>query len=203
MKWIGISVCLVLMFMTGMRPLRAAVAPGQAAPDFNLPASDKKTYHLAEFKGKFVVLEWFNQSCPFVRKHYDSGNMQKLQDVYLKKGVTWFSMSSSAPGKEGYMTPEDAIQERVKDKVRSTATLLDTLGVVGRAYGAKTTPHMFVINPQGVVIYAGAIDDHASTEANDIPLSKNYVALALDQAIAGKPVKTPETPPYGCSVKYK
>jgi peroxiredoxin len=203
MKRIGMYIGWVLTCMAWIGPVSAAVAPGQMAPDFTLTASDKKTYHLAEFRGKYVVLEWFNRSCPFVQKHYLSGNMQSLQDTYLKKGVIWFSISSSAPGKEGYMTQEDAVQERIKDKARSTATLLDPMGQTGRAYGAKTTPHMFVINPKGQIVYAGAIDDHPSTDTEDIPKSRNFVAQALDQALAGKPVQTPTTQPYGCSVKYK
>ena len=185
-------------------PLRAHAEPAPLmAPDFSLPASDNKTYHLADYRGKFVVLEWFNKDCPFVHKHYDSGNMQKLQTTYLHKGVVWFSVASSAPGKEGYMTPEKATKTRVAYKSASTATLLDPEGKVGRLYGAKTTPHMFVINPKGEIIYSGAIDDHNSADPGDIPSSKNYVAAALDEALAGKPVTTSSTPSYGCSVKYK
>jgi len=176
---------------------------GKPAPEFALAASDGKTYHLSDFKGKFVVLEWFNKDCPFIRKHYDSGNMQKLQETYLHKGVVWLSIASSAAGKEGYLTKEEAVKERVKDKVRSTATLLDPMGTAGRLYGAKTTPHMFVINAKGELIYKGAIDSTNSPDPADIPTSKNYVADALDAAMAGKAVATPSTPPYGCSVKYK
>jgi peroxiredoxin len=187
----------------------ADAMPGQAAPDFSAPASDGKTYRLADYHatktepGKFVVLEWYNPGCPFIRKHYDSGNMQKLQETYRNKGVIWFEIASSAPGKEGYLTKEDAIKQRIQDKTKSTATLLDSDGKVGKLYGAKCTPHMFVIDPKGKVVYAGAIDDHRTPDPEDIPQSKNYVALALDQALAGKPVATPSTQPYGCSVKYK
>ncbi len=181
----------------------ATAQPGKPAPNFSLEASDGKTYSLSDFQGKFVVLEWFNKDCPFTRKHYDSGNMQKLQGIYQQKGVAWLSICSSAPGKQGYLNKEDAVRQRVADKVRSTATLLDPDGKVGLLYGAKTTPHMFVINPKGIVVYAGAIDDHASADAADISQSKNYVAMALDQAMAGQPVQTPSTPPYGCSIKYK
>jgi peroxiredoxin len=184
-------------------PAGAEVRPGTTAPDFALPATDGKTYHLSDFQGKYVVLEWYNKSCPFIRKHYDSGNMQGLQKTYTQKGVAWLEIASSAPGKEGYMTPQDALSQRIKEKMNSTATLLDPDGKVGRLYGAKTTPHMFVINPKGTLIYAGAIDDHNSAEAEDIPKSRNYVADALDAAMAGKPVTTATTQPYGCSIKYK
>jgi hypothetical protein len=129
--------------------------------------------------------------------------MQKLQDTYGKKGVAWFEILSSAPGKEGYMTASEVQENRQKYNTKSVATLLDPDGKIGQLYGAKTTPHMFVINPQGVVIYAGAIDDHATADPDDIPKSKNYVAAALDEASAGKPVTVASTRPYGCSVKYK
>ncbi len=181
----------------------AEVEPGHQAPDFALGAADGKTYHLSDFKGKYVVLEWFNKDCPFTRKHYDSGNMQRLQETYRKKGVDWLSICSSAPGQQGFLTKADAVKQRIDDKVQSTATLLDPEGKVGRLYGAKTTPHMFVINPKGTLIYDGAIDNNDSPDPGDIPKSKNYVAMALDNALAGKPVEPSSTKPYGCSVKYK
>ena len=181
----------------------AAVDIGKPAPDFTLPGSDGKTYHLADYRGKFVVLEWFNRDCPFTRKHYDGGNMQNLQAKYTQKGVTWFSICSSAPGKQGYLTLEQAQRDRIAKRVKSTATLLDPDGKVGQLYGAKTTPHMFIINPQGLVIYQGAIDDKPTADQEDIGGSRNYVAQALDEAMAGKPVSMPYSDPYGCSVKYK
>jgi peroxiredoxin len=196
--WAGFILALTLPVMAGAEAL-----PGNTAPDFTLPASDGKTYHLKDYRGRYVVLEWFNNACPFIRKHYDSGNMQKLQQTYGNKGVIWFSIASSAPGKEGYMTDREAVKIRVDNKAASMATLLDGDTKVAAKYGAKTTPHMFVINPKGKVIYAGAIDDHNSADPADIPNSKNYVATALDEAMAGKAVSTPSTPPYGCSVKYK
>ena len=183
----------------------ASAAPtiGTPAPLFSGQASDGKTYNLADYKGKFVVLQWYNKDCPFIHKHYDSGNMQKLQDTYGKKGVVWFEVISSAAGHEGYMTASQAQENRIKSATKSDATLLDPDGKIGLAYGAKTTPHMFVIDPKGILIYQGAIDDHNSADADDIPKSKNYVAAALDEAMAGKPVSTPSTHPYGCGVKYK
>lgn len=193
----------VLMLGAASQGVFAEPAIGQPAPDFSLAGSDGKTYHLSDFKGKVVVLEWFNKDCPFIRKHYDSGNMQKLQETYLHKGVVWLSIGSSAPGKEGYMTKAETVQQRIADKSRSTASLMDPTGKVGRLYGAKTTPHMFVINAEGNLVYKGAIDDHNTPDPADIPKSRNYVAEALDATLAKQPVKTPSTQPYGCSIKYK
>ena len=176
---------------------------GRAAPYFMAKGSDGKDYRLSDYSGKFVVLEWYNKDCPFIRKHYASGNMQKLQNTYAKKGVIWFEIVSSAPGGQGYVTAAEAQANRAKVGSKALATLLDPEGKIGRLYAAKTTPHMFIINSQGILIYEGAIDDHNSTEAEDIPESKNYVAAALDEALAGKPVTISSTRPYGCSVKYK
>jgi peroxiredoxin len=176
---------------------------GKPALAFSGHGSDGKTYNLADFQGKFVVLQWYNPRCPFVRKHYDSGNMQKLQEQYAAKGVVWFEIDSNAPGKEGYMVAKEAQVMREREKTKSLATLLDPDQKIASLYEAKTTPHMFVIDPKGVLIYKGAIDDHNSADPADIPKSTNYVAQALDQAMAGKKVSTPSTAPYGCSVKYK
>jgi hypothetical protein len=149
------------------------------------------------------VLEWFNPECPFVKKHYGSGNMQKLQGEYAGKGVVWLIIDSSAPGAEGNLSPEQAEKKVSEWKTRQTALLLDPEGKAGRAYGAKNTPHMFVINPEGKVIYEGAIDSKATPNPADIPNSTNYVKVALDESLAGKPVSTSSTKPYGCSIKYK
>src|ERR1700730_5120434 len=182
----------------------AEVPPvGTAAPDFSLTDSKGKTHSLSQYKGKYVVLEWFNPECPFVKKHYGPGNMQKLQEEYTSKGVVWLSVDSSAPGKEGSLTPEQAEKKISEWKGKQTALLLDPDGKVGQSYGAKNTPHMFVINPEGKIVYEGAIDSKASPNPNDIPNSTNYVKAALDEALAGKPVSNPTTKPYGCSVKYK
>ena len=175
---------------------------GQAAPGFSLTDMDGQPRALAEFQGKFVVLEWVNPDCPFVRKHYGSGNMQGLQQAYTQKGVAWLSINSSAEGKQGHLIPATA-QAFIKERqAHPTTLLLDPDGTVGRLYGAKTTPHMFVINSEGVLIYAGAIDDIASPDPADIPEAINYVATALNEAMAGEPVTVPESHPYGCSVKY-
>lgn len=180
----------------------AKVVIGQAAPSFTLKGVDGKEYTLADFKGKHVVLEWVNYDCPFVRRHYGSGNMQKLQKKYTTEGVVWLSICSSAPGKQGYFDiPE--VKERMKNSNASpTAYLTDPKGDVGRLYEAKTTPHMFVIDPNGVLVYAGAIDDKPSTNADDDEGATNYVSAALDASMRGEPVEVTTSKPYGCSVKY-
>jgi peroxiredoxin len=180
----------------------AAATIGSAAPEFALTGIDGKAYKLSDFKGKYVVLEWNNLDCPFVKKHYASGNMQALQKKYTDKGVAWLTICSSAAGKQGYYEAAD-LQEKTKEsKLSSTAYLRDADGTVGRIYGAKTTPHMFVINPEGVLVYAGAIDDKPSPDPNDIPKASNYVAACLDESMAGKAVATSATAAYGCGVKY-
>jgi peroxiredoxin len=182
--------------------LLAAAKAGNPAPDFTATGSDGKTYRLADDKGKFVVLEWHNQGCPYTDKHYRSGNMQRLQKEWTGKGVAWFTVISSAPGAQGYVNAADENAYMARMKAAPTAALLDSTGQVGHLYEAKTTPHMIVINPQGTVIYDGAIDDHPTPDVADIPASKNYVSQALTEAISGKPVATAVTRPYGCSVKY-
>lgn len=176
---------------------------GSAAPDFTLSDAKGKAHSLSEYKGKYVVLEWFNPECPFVKKHYGPGSMQKLQEEYTAKGVVWLSIDSSAPGLEGNLSPDQAQKKMAEWKTKQTALLLDPEGKAGRSYGAKNTPHMFVINPEGKVIYQGAIDSKATPNPADIPSSTNYVKVALDESLAGKPVSTANTKPYGCSVKYK
>ncbi len=176
---------------------------GSAAPDFSLTDAKGQTHSLSQYKGKYVVLEWFNPECPFVKKHYGSGNMQKLQEEYTRKGVVWLTIDSNAPGSEGNMTPEQAEKVAAAWKTHQTALLLDPEGKAGRAYGAKNTPNMVVISPEGKIAYEGAIDSKATPNPSDIPTSTNYVKVALDESLAGKPVTTANTKPYGCSVKYK
>jgi len=180
-----------------------AVETGQPAPGFTLKSIEGKDVNLSDYKGKFVVLEWVNHGCPFVVKHYDSGNMPALQKEYTAKDVVWLSICSSAEGKQGYETPEDWKKLNEEKKGAASAILLDSEGTVGQAYGAKTTPHMYVVNPDGTLIYQGAIDNKPSTDQDDIPGAKNYVKTALDEAMAGKPVTTGTTKSYGCGVKYK
>ena len=175
---------------------------GQTAIDFTLQGGDGKQHSLADYAGKFVVLEWTNPNCPFVHKFYDSGAMQKLQTTETAKGVVWLRINSGAPGHDGAQTPADVIAYEKANHVASTETLLDPTGKVGHTYGARTTPHMFVIDPKGTLIYAGGIDNKPSPDPDDIASATNYVTTALDEAMAGKPVTTPTARPYGCSVKY-
>jgi peroxiredoxin len=175
----------------------------QKAPDFKLTDSSGKTHSLSDFKGRYVVLEWINYDCPFVLKHYRSGNMQKLQREYTKKGVVWLTICSSAKGKQGYFSAKEIGEYSKKHKAMHTAYLVDSEGTVGRMYGAKTTPHMYVINPKGVLIYTGGIDDKRSTKTADVKGAMNYVSTSLDEAMRGKPVTVKSAAPYGCAVKYK
>jgi len=175
---------------------------GKPAPDFTLMGADSKEHSLSGYKGSFIVLEWFNPDCPFVNKHYNSRNMQKLQKFYMEKGVAWMVINSSAKGKQGYCTTERA-NEVIKEKdMVPTAFLLDHDGKVGKLYGAKTTPHMYVIDKDGLLIYIGAIDNKPSTKIKDINNAENYVQAALDEAMDGKSVSINVSQPYGCSVKY-
>jgi peroxiredoxin len=198
------SILAILTSLVGAAAFAADSPPvGSVAPDFSATDAKGKTHSLSQYKGKYVVLEWFNPECPFVKKHYGSSNMQKLQGEFTTKGVVWLSVDSSAPGTEGNLTPDQAEKTMADWKTKSTALLLDQDGKVGRAYGAKNTPHMFVINPEGKIVYEGAIDSKATPNPGDIPSSTNYVKVALDESLAGKPVTTAQTKPYGCSVKYK
>lgn len=198
-----LSGCAALL--AAILPLSAAaqaVRVGAAAPDFTATDTNGKTEALDQFKGKYVVLEWHNQGCPYTAKHYTSGNMQALQKEWTAKGVVWFTVISSAPGQQGYMTAsaENAYVKKVG--AGPTAILLDSQGKVGHLYDAKTTPQMVVIDPAGKMIYDGAIDDKPTTDVSDVKSAKNYVSDALTEAMAERPVATPYTRPYGCSVKY-
>jgi peroxiredoxin len=180
----------------------ATATVGKPAPDFKLTDSNGKARSLSDFKGKFVVLEWVNFDCPFVKKHYESNNMQKLQKEFTGKKVAWLSINSSAKGKQGNFAPAD-INAKIKERKASpTAYLIDEDGTVGRLYGAKSTPHMFVIDSKGVLVYAGAIDDNNSADAADAAKAKNYVREALNASMKGKPVAEASTKAYGCGVKY-
>jgi peroxiredoxin len=194
-----------LLTLAASTALFAADSPavGTTAPDFSLTDSKGKTQTVSQYKGKYVVLEWFNPDCPFVKKHYGSGNMQKLQEELTAKGVVWLSIDSSAPGLEGNLTAEQAEKKIAEWKTKQTALVLDPDGKAGRSYGAKNTPHMFVINPEGKIIYEGAIDSKATPNPADIASSTNYVKVALEESLAGKTVSNANTKPYGCSVKYK
>jgi alkyl hydroperoxide reductase subunit AhpC len=180
----------------------AAAVVGQPAPDFTLADLSGKSVNLADYRGKTVVLEWHNFGCPFVQKHYRSGNMQALQKRYAND-VVWLAVNSTSSGADDYEAPA-RVAARLKQFGAAPANyLMDEPGAVGRAYGAKTTPHMYIIDPSGKVAYAGAIDDKRSTNPDDVKTAKNFVAAALDEMKAGKPVSVASTAPYGCSVHYR
>ena len=174
----------------------------EQAPNFKLMDSNGKEHSLSDFKGKLIVLEWINYECPFVKKHYDSKNMQTLQEKYTKQGLIWLTICSSAESKQGNFTNDEINRRSKKHGAKFTAYLVDSDGKVGKMYGAKTTPHMYIINKDGKLVYAGGIDDKASTDLEDIKCAKNYVSLALDELLAGKNVSVQSSKPYGCSVKY-
>jgi peroxiredoxin len=192
----------VVAMVTAPAWAAGAAKVGEPAPGFTLTDANGVDHSLDSFRGKFVVLEWINHECPFVKKHYDSGNMQKLQKTYTDQGVVWLSINSSAPGKQGHYSPDEINALTAQKKAAPTAYLLDSDGTVGRAYGAKTTPHMFIIDTEGTLIYAGGIDDTKSTDVADVATATPYVKNALDEALAGKPVTVATSSPYGCSVKY-
>lgn len=199
----GIIKGLVVLASAGMiATLAWAARVGEAAPDFTATDSNGQTHHLSDYRGKFVVLEWTNRGCPYTRKHYESGNMQRLQQEWTAKGVVWLTVLSSAPGKQGYMDAGDENAYLKQENAHPTAALLDPTGALGHLFDAKTTPDMYVINPQGVLVYDGAIDDKPTTDVADIQGARNYLNEALDEAMSGKPVSDPVTRPYGCSVKY-
>jgi peroxiredoxin len=175
---------------------------GAPAPAFTATDSRGQTETLAQYRGKYVVLEWHNQGCPYTRKHYVSGNMQALQKEWTAKGVVWFTVISSAPGKQGYVTPGEENEYLAQMHAAPTGVLLDADGKIGRLYSARTTPQMIVIDPAGKLIYDGAIDDRPTPDPEDVHGARNYVSDALTEAMAGKPVDPAFTRPYGCSVKY-
>ncbi len=181
---------------------RAATAAGRLAPDFTATDILGQNVTLSALKGKPVVLEWTNHECPFVRKQYDTGNMQATQKKAEELGATWISIVSSAEGKEGFVTPEQASAIVKKEGASPTYKILDPKGEIGKLYGAKTTPHMFVIDKDGTLAYAGAIDSDSSFRPDSVKTATNYVLAALEDLKAGKPVATAQTEPYGCSVKY-
>jgi peroxiredoxin len=191
---------LVLSLAGGIALAQARV--GIFAPDFTATDSHGKTQSLDQYKGKYVVLEWHNQGCPFTKKHYASGNMQNLQKEWTGKGVVWLTVISSAPGSDGYVTSAQENAYVLKVNASPSAVLLDPTGKLGHLYNAKTTPDMYVIDPNGKLIYSGAIDNRATPDPDDVKGAKNYVSDALSSSMAGKPVQTPSTRPYGCAVKY-
>ena len=179
-----------------------AQTPGQSAPEFMLADTSGAKVRLADFRGKYVVLEWTNPECPFVRKHYSSGNMQALQKEWGSRDVVWLAINSTNAGHSEFKTPREMSDWVQAQGAAPAATLLDSTSGTGRAYGAKTTPHMFVVDPAGKVVYAGAIDDKRSANPADARTAHNYVRAALTEATSGKPVSVASTTPYGCSIKY-
>jgi hypothetical protein len=183
-------------------PALAAAQIGQPAPNFKLNDADGKVVTLSDYKGKPVVLEWHNPGCPFVKKHYDSGNMQKTQAAARGDGVVWLTINSGAPGKQGHMNGAEAKAMVAQQKASPSAYLLDPKGVVGKGYDAKTTPHMYIVDAGGNLVYAGGIDDKPTANQSDIAGARNHVLAALGEMKAGKAVSVPTSRPYGCSVKY-
>jgi peroxiredoxin len=174
----------------------------QPAPAFTVSDTKGNTHSLDGYRGKWVVLEWFNHDCPYTKKHYSSDNMQALQREYTAKGVVWMSVVSSAPGKEGYGSAADIDREMMEKQAAPSFVVRDTAGVLGRMYGARNTPQLFAIDPQGVLRYAGAIDDKPTSRVKDVKGAQNYLKAALDAGLAGQPIAVATSQPYGCDVKY-
>jgi glutathione peroxidase-family protein len=202
MKRYFATIMALTFLLAALLPPAWAVRVGERAPDFTATDTNGQSHKLSQYAGKFVVLEWHNRGCPYTQKHYTSGNMERLQREWTGRGVIWLTVISSAPGKQGYVTAADENAFVKEMKAAPTAVLLDSTGALGHLYDAKTTPQMIIINPQGVMIYDGAIDDKPTTDTSDISGAKNYVQQALEEATAGKAVSVASTRPYGCSVKY-
>ena len=198
----GLGVAAATLAVPRLVGAAAAAKVGAAAPVFSLSATTGAPQSLGDLRGKLVVLEWTNHECPYVRKHYESGNMQALQREATGQGVVWLSIISSAPGTQGYVTAPQADELTISRKAAPTAVLLDPQGAVGKLYGATNTPHMYIVDKTGLLVYAGAIDDRPTTRRSDIEGANNYVRAALASVAAGRPVKTPVTRAYGCTVKY-
>ncbi|MCZ2154937.1 MAG: redoxin domain-containing protein [Bryobacterales bacterium] len=193
---------LAMLAFLGGGQAKAAAKVGSEAPAFRAKDMNGESHTLTDYTGKYVVLEWVNHGCPFVGKQYGSGNMQALQKEWRGKGVVWLSVITSAPGEQGHSVAAKAKTDYKTKGSNATTVLLDETGVMGKAYGAMTTPHMFIIDPSGKLIYNGAIDDKPTTDLADVKTAQNYVSAALREAMAGKAVSTPTSQPYGCAVKY-
>lgn len=196
---------LMLLFFAALisAPLAAAPVIGEAAPDFELTDSNGNSHRLSDFRGQLVILEWTNHLCPFVQKHYDSGNMQSQQRTAIDDhGAVWLSIISSKEGAQGHVSPDQANELTASRDAAPTAVLIDEPGDVGRAYAAQVTPHMYIIDPEGTLVYMGGIDSNSSADPADIPDSTQYVLAALDDLAGGQPVAEAVTRPYGCTIKY-
>ena len=179
-----------------------AAEVGKPAPDFNTTDAKGQALDLKNLKGKVVVLEWINHGCPFVKKHYGAGNMQKIQETYTAKGVVWISVSSASKQSPTFLDEAALLKLSAEKQSKASHLVVDASGTIGKSYGAKVTPHLFVINKEGVLVYDGAIDSNKSADPADIPKAENFVTKALDAVLEGKPVEKPKTEPYGCGVKY-
>jgi len=202
MKYPFLTLMLAVAVLAGSGTVGAVARVGDPAPGFTGTDSNGRSHNLSDYKGKVVVLEWHNRECPYTRKHYESSNMQTLQKEWTGKGVVWLTVISSAPGEQGYVTAADENAYLRKVNAAPTAVLLDPKGDLGRLYGARTTPHMLVIDCKGTLAYNGAIDDRPTTDTGDVAGATNYVSAALQQVTGGKPVANATTQPYGCNVKY-
>lgn len=203
------TVSLGMLFMAAVSMAAFALAKGsdkaeigKVSPNFAAMDSNGKTIHLTDYRGKFVVLEWTNKDCPFVHKHYDSGSMQASQEKARSMGAVWLTIISSAPDAQGYMMPNQINEYRKEHNVKSNATLIDAKGYVGHIYNARATPQIVIIDPKGVVIYNGAIDDRPSPDPESLKGARNYALEALTEAMEGKPVAVETSRPYGCGIKY-
>jgi hypothetical protein len=203
-SYVSLAIVSAALFLAPGRGTAQYAGPtiGEPAPEFTLPDTYGTEHALADFRGDWVVLEWLNYECPFVGKHYNSGNMQALQEKYGSRGVKWLAIVSSAPGKQGYHEPDEMNELSEEKGSQAMAVLLDPAGDVGRMYKAQTTPQMIVIDPEGTLLYNGAIDDKPSSRPSSLDGAHNYLAAALDEAMAGRAVSVPTSKPYGCSVKY-
>lgn len=195
--------CMALLSALASAPLRAAPSVGQPAPDFKLSDTQGKAVRLSDYRGSHVVLEWVNPGCPYVRKHYNSANMQGTQKDATAQGVVWLAINSTENASSDYLAPGQMDRWMQTQKASATRTLMDEDGTVGKAYGARTTPHMYIINPEGQLIYAGGIDSVPSSRIEDIKTAVNYVRQGVREALAGRPLAAATTRPYGCSIKYK
>ena len=194
---------LILSTLSFAAAIQAAPSVGQPAPEIALKDAGGKTVKLSDYRGKYVVLEWTNPGCPYVKKHYNSGNMAATQQDAAAKGAVWLSVNSTEKGHFDYMEPARLAAWQKERKLQAAATLMDEDGVAGKAYGARTTPHMYIVDPQGRLVYAGGIDSIPSNNTDDIKQAVNYVKQGLGEAVAGKPISAATTRPYGCSIKYK
>jgi hypothetical protein len=198
-----ILICSTIVLMNSTNSTdQAGVVVGEAAPEFSVVDAHGNMHSLSDYEGQWIILEWLNHGCPFVRKHYDGNNMQELQKKFTEQGVIWFSVVSSAPGTQGYMEPEETLKTAEEKGAAPTAILLDSDGTMGRAYDARVTPHMYIINPDGILEYNGAIDDKPTARLRDLEGAHNYVVAAMTSLMNGEAVEVTTNTPYGCTVKY-